>query len=73
MRVASSSSSVLSPETAHAGGHAPGVAASGHGDGEPTPPRGLSIGVVLIGLLFLGPFAYVGWRNVDLGLSLIHI
>lgn len=71
MRVASSSSSVLSPETALAGGNAPGVAASG--DGEPTPPRGLSIAVVVIGLLFLGPFAYVGWRNLDLGTDFADI
>ena len=30
-------------------------------------PFGLSVAVVVIGLLFVGPFAYVVWRNVDLG------
>ena len=30
----------------------------------------LSIAVVGIGVLFLGPFLYVAWRNIDLGTDL---
>jgi len=33
-------------------------------------PVGLAGAVLVIGLLFLGPFAYVVWRNVDLGTDL---
>ena len=33
-------------------------------------PRALALAVVLIGLLFAGPFAYVIWRNIELGTDL---
>lgn len=34
------------------------------------PPTGLLIVSAIIGVIFLGPFAYVIWRNVDLGTDL---
>jgi iron(III) transport system permease protein len=47
---------------ANAGGPAPRVAASG-----PKPPVPLLVVGILTGLVFLGPFAYVVSRNIDLG------
>lgn len=64
--MASSSSSVLPPLTASAGSPAP------EGDAPGLRPGPGSV-VVAIGLLFLSPFAYVLWRNVDLGADLGEI
>lgn len=64
--MASSSSSALPPLTASAGSPAP------EGDAPGLRPGPGSV-VVAIGLLFLSPFAYVLWRNVDLGADLGEI
>ncbi len=63
--MASSSSALDTPSGAGNGGAAPGSAASGR-----KPPVELLAVAVVIGLVFVGPFAYVVWRNIDLGTEL---
>ncbi|MFT5204432.1 MAG: iron(III) transport system permease protein [Candidatus Aldehydirespiratoraceae bacterium] len=58
--MASSSNTSLSSETTAAGGSTPGPVA-------PKPPIPLLLLALVTGLIFLGPFAYVVWRNIDLG------
>ncbi|MDG1368446.1 MAG: iron ABC transporter permease, partial [Acidimicrobiales bacterium] len=60
------SSSTPAPETANAGSTAPSVA-------DPGLRPGLALAVVAVGVVFLSPFAYVVWRNVDLGTDLGEI
>lgn len=60
------SSSTSAPESANAGSAAPSVA-------DPGLRPGLALAVVAVGLVFLSPFAYVVWRNVDLGTDLGEI
>jgi iron(III) transport system permease protein len=66
--VVSSSSTLESPIEAPAGGGSPGRGAPGR-----RAPVPLLVAAVLIGIVFLGPFAYVVSRNLDLGTDLWSI
>lgn len=55
-----------------AGGIAPGIVALPRSP-RVRPPRPLLIAGLLIGIVFVGPFAYVVSRNVDLGTDLVAI
>ncbi len=66
----SSSSPPAASETARAEGSTLGSSPFSARRDEATTPRLLAVAVVAIGLLFLGPFVYVAWRNIDLGTDL---
>ena len=63
--MASSSSALDALASVPVAGPAPGPAAAGR-----RPPRRLVALATAVGVVFLGPFLYVVWRNVDLGTDL---
>ena len=65
MRVASTGSAAEPLDSVDTGGTAPGSSAPAR-----RPPRGLLAAALVVGVVFLGPFAYVAWRNIDLGTDL---
>jgi iron(III) transport system permease protein len=62
--VASVTSAAAPLDGVDAGGSAPGAASARR------PPKGLLAAALVVGVVFLGPFAYVAWRNIDLGTDL---
>ncbi len=58
----------LEPDVPVGGALAPGPAAFTR-----RPPTGLLVVAGVVGVLFIGPFAYVVWRNVDLGTNVADV